>query len=136
MRGGYPSKLQRSVVGYASEGSACLREAASAKAGPTKHVEEPRALARRAPLFKLDRRKGYGLVIGDDGKEVFVRFKSSKLHIWLSQSCIQPPLYIKQRHHSSNAQHIQTNHQIHSCQKLICRLPNYREFHILFKKQN
>ncbi len=48
--GGYPSKLISSVVGYASEGSACLREAASAKAGPTKHVEEPWALARGAPL--------------------------------------------------------------------------------------
>ena len=27
------------IVGYASEGSACLREAASAKAGRPKHVE-------------------------------------------------------------------------------------------------
>jgi len=53
MRGGYPSKLQRSVVGCASEGSACLREAppCGTKAGPTKHVEEPRALARGAPLW-------------------------------------------------------------------------------------
>src|SRR4030042_1691221 len=50
MRGGYPSKLQRSVVGCASEGSACLREATAAKGGPTKLVEEPRALARGAPL--------------------------------------------------------------------------------------
>ncbi len=46
MQRGYPSKLRRSVVGYASEGFACLREAASAKAGPLKHVEGPRALAR------------------------------------------------------------------------------------------
>jgi hypothetical protein len=41
-----PYEAHTSVVGYASEGSACLREAASAKAGPTKHVEEPRASAR------------------------------------------------------------------------------------------
>jgi hypothetical protein len=37
-----PYEAHTSVVGYASEGSACLREAASAKAGPTKHLEEPR----------------------------------------------------------------------------------------------
>ena len=41
-----------------------LREAASAKAGPTKLVEEPRALARGAPLLyisitlSVDSRKG------------------------------------------------------------------------------
>jgi hypothetical protein len=40
-----PYEAHMSVVGYASEGSACLREAASAKAGPTKHVEEPRLRA-------------------------------------------------------------------------------------------
>ena len=45
-----PYEAHTSVVGYASEGSACLREAASAKAGPTKHVEQLRALARGAPL--------------------------------------------------------------------------------------
>jgi len=37
-----PYEAHMSVVEYASEGSACLREAASAKAAPTKHVEEPR----------------------------------------------------------------------------------------------
>jgi hypothetical protein len=41
-----PYEAHMSVVGYASEGSACLREAASAKASPTKHVEELRASAR------------------------------------------------------------------------------------------
>jgi hypothetical protein len=52
-----PYEAHTSVVGYASEGSACLREGrlraealrwrrpASAKAGPTKHVEEPRLRA-------------------------------------------------------------------------------------------
>ena len=49
-------------TGYASEGSACLREAVSTKAGPTKHVEELRALARGAPLptrcFFMRTRKG------------------------------------------------------------------------------
>ena len=78
MRGGYPSKLQRSVVGCASEGSACLREAASAKAGPTKHVEEPRlravthfgvqarALARGAPLFQCSFLHMHGYTIVND----------------------------------------------------------------------
>ncbi len=61
MRGGYPSKLQRSVVGCASEGSACLREAASAKAGPTKLVEEPR-LRAVTPAYRRQalRRAGTG----------------------------------------------------------------------------
>ena len=61
MRGGYPSKPQRSVVGCASEGSACLREAASAKAGPTKHVEEPR-LRAVTPAYRRQalRRAGTG----------------------------------------------------------------------------
>jgi len=40
-----PYEARTSAVGYASEGSAYLREAASAKAGPTKHVEEPRMRA-------------------------------------------------------------------------------------------
>jgi len=40
-----PYEAHTSAVGYASEGSACLREAASAKAGPTKHVEKPRLRA-------------------------------------------------------------------------------------------
>ena len=40
-----PYEAHMSVVGFASEGSACLREAASAKAGRTKHVEEPRLRA-------------------------------------------------------------------------------------------
>jgi len=42
-----PYEAHTSVVGFASEGSAraCLREAASAKAGPTKHLEEPRLCA-------------------------------------------------------------------------------------------
>ncbi len=40
-----PYEAHMSVVGYASEDSACLREAASAKAGPTMHVEEPRLRA-------------------------------------------------------------------------------------------
>jgi hypothetical protein len=44
-----PLEAQRSGVGSASEGSACLREAASAKAGPPRQVEEARALARGAP---------------------------------------------------------------------------------------
>jgi hypothetical protein len=48
-----PYEAYTSVVGCASEGSACLREAASAKAGPTKHVEEPRALARGGPLVQF-----------------------------------------------------------------------------------
>ncbi len=58
-----PYEARTRAAGYASEGSACLREAASAKAGPTKHEQEPRlraathfgvqawALARGAPLF-------------------------------------------------------------------------------------
>jgi hypothetical protein len=45
-----PYEAYTSAVGCASEGSACLRKAASAKAGPTKHVEELQALARGAPL--------------------------------------------------------------------------------------
>jgi hypothetical protein len=40
-----PYEAHTSVVGFASKGSACLREAASAKAGPTKHAEEPRLRA-------------------------------------------------------------------------------------------
>jgi hypothetical protein len=46
-----PYEARTSAVGYASEGSACLREAASAKAGPTKRVEDLRVLARGAPLL-------------------------------------------------------------------------------------
>jgi hypothetical protein len=41
-----PYEAHTSVVGCASEGSACLREAASAKAGPTKHVEMPRSCGK------------------------------------------------------------------------------------------
>ena len=44
-----PYEAHTSVVGCASEGSAYLRETALTKAGPTKHVEDPRALARGAP---------------------------------------------------------------------------------------
>jgi hypothetical protein len=46
-----PYEAHTSVVGYASEGSACLREAASAKVGPTKHVEEPRASAHGGSTY-------------------------------------------------------------------------------------
>jgi hypothetical protein len=49
---------------------------------------------------------------------------------------IQPPLYIEQRHHSSNSQYVQTNHQTQACLKLIYRLPNDCKFHTLFNKQN
>jgi hypothetical protein len=52
-----PYEARTSAVGYASEGSACLREAASAKAGPTKHVEELRASARGGST-----RKRFGMV--------------------------------------------------------------------------
>jgi hypothetical protein len=48
-----PYEAHTSVVGYASEGSACLREAASAKAGPTNHLEELRASARGAPQERI-----------------------------------------------------------------------------------
>ena len=48
-----PYEAHKSAVGCASEGSACLREAASAKAGPTKHVEEPRASARGGSTFQM-----------------------------------------------------------------------------------
>jgi len=40
-----PYEAHTSAVGCASEGCACLREAASAKAGPTKHLEKPRLRA-------------------------------------------------------------------------------------------
>jgi hypothetical protein len=56
-----PFEALKERIGYASEGSACLREApppealrragASVKAGPLKHVEEPQALVRGAPLL-------------------------------------------------------------------------------------
>ena len=44
-----PYEAHTSVVGYASEGSACLHGAASAKAGRAKHLEEPRPSAHGAP---------------------------------------------------------------------------------------
>jgi hypothetical protein len=65
-----PYEARKSAVGYASEGSACLREAASAKAGPTKHVEEPGALARGAPLNRVN-------LSFDSGP---VNLKTSNLH--------------------------------------------------------
>jgi hypothetical protein len=40
-----PYEAHTSAVGFASEGSACLREAASVKAGPTKLGEDPRLRA-------------------------------------------------------------------------------------------
>ena len=40
-----PYEAPMSVVGYASEGSACVQGAVSAKAAATKHVEEPRLCA-------------------------------------------------------------------------------------------
>ena len=42
---GVPIETPNEPRGCPSEGSACLREAASAKAGPTKHGEEPRLRA-------------------------------------------------------------------------------------------
>ena len=62
-----PYEAHTSVVGYASEGSACLRDlptpaeagasrrpgAASAKAGPTKHLEELQASARGGSTYLL-----------------------------------------------------------------------------------
>jgi hypothetical protein len=55
---------------------------------------------------------------------------------YFAVSIIQPPLYIEQRGHSSNAHDIHANHQIQSCQKLINRLPEYYYFHKSFNKQN
>jgi hypothetical protein len=53
MRGGYPSKLQRSVVGGASEGSACLRDLPTpAKAGASRRREPLRRRQARRSMWR------------------------------------------------------------------------------------